>query len=285
MPSSPTGTLSAREGREPASRALLDEGGSSPVTSSFATRSDLVDTPDLVDVPDVASEPGAEGPVRLEGSYLNPAAVTQLVGASTCSICLEALKGRAITVTACGHVFHRSCLNTARSIKCPQCRQAIDDSRAFPVGLPYESFLAEPMLFNEVLLVQEVFEWQQLAGPEWLSSIGFAWPRGHPTFGSPLPGVVWPQAPVARPRAFGPGPARAFAPEALEPEWLLLGPGRLPAPRPPVPRAPVFGRAAPGLGGGPSRMAFLSPPPPLPPPRGPPISELPRPRRARPELL
>eukprot|EP00401_Gymnodinium_catenatum_P001677 CAMPEP_0117511070 /NCGR_PEP_ID=MMETSP0784-20121206/28317_1 /TAXON_ID=39447 /ORGANISM="" /LENGTH=1041 /DNA_ID=CAMNT_0005306729 /DNA_START=76 /DNA_END=3201 /DNA_ORIENTATION=- len=63
---------------------------------------------------------------RCVGSYVPPPEVGRLLGDDPCAICLEPLRSRAQTITLCGHVFHRSCLEAARTQICPQCRQPID---------------------------------------------------------------------------------------------------------------------------------------------------------------
>lgn len=88
-------------------------------------------------------------------SFLTHSDLWQLLGSASCSICLEHLRGRAVTVTLCGHVFHRSCLNQAgltdgRNLRCPQCRQPVD---------------AEPTIEEPVPTVQE---WEGGVPPWWL---------------------------------------------------------------------------------------------------------------------
>lgn len=72
----------------------------------------------------------------LNGSYMPPSGVSRLLGESTCAICLEALKGNAVTITLCGHVFHSRCLRGAGGAVCPQCRQGVDNAGADPVPEP-----------------------------------------------------------------------------------------------------------------------------------------------------
>eukprot|EP00928_Gymnodinium_smaydae_P039178 TRINITY_DN26817_c0_g1_i1.p1 TRINITY_DN26817_c0_g1~~TRINITY_DN26817_c0_g1_i1.p1 ORF type:complete len:469 (-),score=41.15 TRINITY_DN26817_c0_g1_i1:380-1786(-) len=60
------------------------------------------------------------------GSYAPPLVVSRLVGDGVCAICLAPLVGQAQTIALCGHIFHRSCLNTCGSSKCPQCRRPMD---------------------------------------------------------------------------------------------------------------------------------------------------------------
>jgi len=71
-----------------------------------------------------ASEPP---PPKLEGPlntpYVPPPALEHLLGEIPCSICFELLKGSAITITTCGHIFHERCLRLADTPQCPQCRQ------------------------------------------------------------------------------------------------------------------------------------------------------------------
>lgn len=67
--------------------------------------------------------------VAFQGSYMPPSAVSQLVGDEVCAICLEALRKQAQTIALCGHIFHRSCLNNAGSLKCPKCRLPVDMDR------------------------------------------------------------------------------------------------------------------------------------------------------------
>jgi len=68
------------------------------------------------------------------GSYLQPEEVGRLVGDDICAICLEPLLGRAQTISLCGHVFHRSCLNRCGDALCPTCRQPIDEASATGMG-------------------------------------------------------------------------------------------------------------------------------------------------------
>jgi len=61
------------------------------------------------------------------GSYAPPSAVNALIGDALCVICLEPLQGRAQTITVCGHIFHRGCINSYGKSTCPQCRHPIDN--------------------------------------------------------------------------------------------------------------------------------------------------------------
>lgn len=137
----------------------------------------------------------ALGPATaLNGSYLPPAELGRLLGAGTCSICFEPLQGRAVTVTLCGHVFHRSCLNTAGSPRCPQCRQPVDDKAVQEASPGHGSEEELPASMPvDVLLVQEVYEWQPVRQAEWVA-VG---PGGPPWHGAvrhsrPLPAVLGP---------------------------------------------------------------------------------------------
>lgn len=60
----------------------------------------------------------------LSDPYVPPPALKHLLGENLCSICLEELRGSAVTITACGHVFHERCLRLADGPQCPQCRQS-----------------------------------------------------------------------------------------------------------------------------------------------------------------
>jgi len=106
------------------------EAAREPVRIS-ATSSGSVAQP--VDVAAVAPKPCAlmpfkssAQPLAYQGSFMPPAAVSRLVGDEVCAICLEPLRQQAQTIALCGHIFHRSCLNDAGSIKCPTCRQPVD---------------------------------------------------------------------------------------------------------------------------------------------------------------
>lgn len=65
------------------------------------------------------------------GSYANPSAINDLVGDGICAICLEPLRNRAQTIAMCGHIFHRSCINSYGGSSCPSCRCPIDE----PAGM------------------------------------------------------------------------------------------------------------------------------------------------------
>jgi len=71
----------------------------------------------------------AEGQVACRGSYMPPAVVAQLLGDDDCAICLEPLRHQAQTIALCGHIFHRICLNRAKSLACPTCRRPVDFDR------------------------------------------------------------------------------------------------------------------------------------------------------------
>lgn len=62
-----------------------------------------------------------------EESYFTKKEQARLFKNRRCSICLEALAGKAVTMTVCGHWLHRSCLNRADDPRCPVCRQALDE--------------------------------------------------------------------------------------------------------------------------------------------------------------
>lgn len=63
-----------------------------------------------------------------ESAYASPEALADFLGGGTCVICLESLFGigRAVAIAGCGHIFHRACLDEARTWSCPQCRQPLD---------------------------------------------------------------------------------------------------------------------------------------------------------------
>jgi len=67
------------------------------------------------------------GPVtETSGSFMPPASFQRILGDAVCAICLDPLRGRANTLAVCGHIFHRSCLNSCGGSLCPQCRCPID---------------------------------------------------------------------------------------------------------------------------------------------------------------
>jgi len=69
----------------------------------------------------------AEDSVRPSGSYLSPGEIDRIFGNEMCPICWEPLQSRAQTITLCGHIFHRACLNRYGGSTCPKCRKPIDD--------------------------------------------------------------------------------------------------------------------------------------------------------------
>lgn len=58
----------------------------------------------------------------LSSAYIPPIALNHLLGEIPCSICFELLQGYAITITACGHIFHARCLRYSGTSGCPVCR-------------------------------------------------------------------------------------------------------------------------------------------------------------------
>lgn len=76
-------------------------------------------------VSEVPAAPCRDAP-ECNGSFLPPATLFELVGSEKCSICLEMLRGKAIVVTTCGHMFHLACLNAMQDPRCPICRQPVD---------------------------------------------------------------------------------------------------------------------------------------------------------------
>lgn len=94
-------------------------------------------------------------------SFLPPSEVGSLLGDNCCIICLEELRGSAVTITRCGHIFHARCLNRAKGSACPQCRQSIDDPAAEPV--PEErSERPNPEMMMAFLLAMAEQQQQQL---------------------------------------------------------------------------------------------------------------------------
>jgi len=63
------------------------------------------------------------------GAFAPPFVIRRLVGEDPCAICLDPLSGQALTISICGHIFHKSCLETAGSTSCPQCRRPVDTDR------------------------------------------------------------------------------------------------------------------------------------------------------------
>jgi hypothetical protein len=55
-----------------------------------------------------------------------------------CPICYECLEGVPTTTTACGHVFHSSCIGTwfERSNTCPSCRTRVAEAPTDPEAEP-----------------------------------------------------------------------------------------------------------------------------------------------------
>lgn len=78
----------------------------------------------------------AEASIRPSGSYLSPGEIERIFGDEMCPICWEPLQGRAQTITLCGHVFHRACLNKYGGSTCPKCRKPIDELESDPQQMP-----------------------------------------------------------------------------------------------------------------------------------------------------
>jgi hypothetical protein len=67
---------------------------------------------------------------------INAQAELSAPGETFCCICMSDLDGAAVTLTACGHVFHTACLGTwidvrgAAAVTCPMCRAPLDADAA-----------------------------------------------------------------------------------------------------------------------------------------------------------
>jgi len=94
--------------------------------------------------------------VAPDGSFISPDAVEGLVGDNVCSICLELLKNKSIVVTRCGHGFHWSCLTRSGASVCPQCRQQLDVSPAFPPDTERSSIASLSASWELPNIVEEV---------------------------------------------------------------------------------------------------------------------------------
>lgn len=69
-------------------------------------------------------------------SHIPPERIAELVGNPTCAICLEGLAKRSLSITSCGHVFHRSCLNACDAASCPICRRTMSPPASPPIRDP-----------------------------------------------------------------------------------------------------------------------------------------------------
>lgn len=61
---------------------------------------------------------------------------------SSCSICLENITDKSMTMPECSHIFHSSCMmkyiesNIPNEIKCPICRRSVIKSCSLEVQVP-----------------------------------------------------------------------------------------------------------------------------------------------------
>lgn len=71
------------------------------------------------------------------------------LGDEQCSICLDLLQTRAVTITLCGHLFHQCCLKAAmkagRKRTCPKCRQQVDVPEEQPMAVSASAPAQQPL--------------------------------------------------------------------------------------------------------------------------------------------
>ena len=72
-----------------------------------------------------------------------------------CSICVGQLTSDVACVTLCGHLFHRTCINSVLKTdvnrrKCPNCRVAIDESNVIDIVYDVENVLENRNVQHEI---------------------------------------------------------------------------------------------------------------------------------------